>query len=357
MLLSVAGPRVFRFCLLPKILVFSANREYYTGIETLVMKPEKARYDMADTGQISEESRELLPDDLYSAGLNATWTGMAVNVILIVLKAIGGILGSSAALIADAVHSFSDFITDIGVLIGLRFLTKPADEGHAYGHGRIETAISLFMGITVAFTGLAMLRSGASSILRYFHGDAPAMPGMVALIVAFISILSKEGLFHYTRHAARRSGSKTLEANAWHHRSDALSSVGTVIGIGGAMILGASWTVLDPIAAVFVSLLVIKVGVEIVWQAFRELSDESISRKARERIDDAIFSVEGVRGAHKVRTRSLGRYVTVDAHVQVEPSITVLEGHNIATAVEDAVRNAIDSAAFVTIHIEPFEKS
>ena len=314
---------------------------------------------MDDNAKINApaHTNEALPEDLYASGLRATYVGMAVNALLIVVKMIGGVSGASAALVADAVHSFSDLITDVGVIVGLRFISKPADEKHAYGHGRIETAISLLMGLGIVITGMGMLRSGGSAILRSFSGEYPPEPGYIALAMAFVSIFSKEALFHYTRIIARKSGSRALEANAWHHRSDALSSVGTVIGVGGAIVLGSSWTILDAVAAVFVSMLVIKVGFDIGWNAFRELSDEALSNNARTSVINAITSVEGVKGTHNLRTRSLGRYATVDAHVQVDAHITVLEGHNIATEVENAVRQVLESAAFVTIHVEPCDES
>jgi len=303
----------------------------------------------------ASSQREALAGELYSSGVRVTRIGMGVNILLVVLKLVGGILGRSAAMIADALHSLSDLATDFGALVGLRYITKPADTDHAYGHGRVETAISLLMSITIALTGIGILKSGAHTLLHAAGGELPVKPGVIALVMGIFSIVSKEILFRYTRLEARKSGSKTLEANAWHHRSDAFSSVGTVIGIGGALILGNKWTVLDPIAAVFVSVLVIKVGLDMGLVAFRELSDEALSTGTRERIEQAICSVEGVKGYHRVRTRALGRYVTVDAHILVLPSITVREGHRLAHVVEDAVREALDNAAFVTIHVEPFE--
>jgi len=299
---------------------------------------------------------EVLPDDLYGAGLKATVVGIVVNALLIVLKLAGGVLGASAAVIADAAHSFSDVITDIGVFISLKYISKPADATHAYGHGRVETAISFLMGLAIVFTGLGIMRSGAYAVVEALRGIYPVRPGGIALFVGFASVLSKEALFHYTRVVARKSGSRTLEANAWHHRSDALSSVGTVIGVGGAYFLGERWTVLDPVAAVVISVLVVKVGLSIGWSAFEELTDASLSGHAREKVEKAISGVEGVEGAHKIRTRSLGRYVTVDAHVLVDPAISVREGHDIATRVESAVRESLGNAAFVTIHIEPKEE-
>ncbi len=302
-------------------------------------------------------SPEILDAELYSSGMRVTYTGMTVNAVLIVLKLISGILGTSAAMIADAAHSFSDVITDIGVLVGLKFLSRPADSDHAYGHGKIEIAISMVMGIVIIITGISLFWSGLQSILLSLRGTFPHKPGSIALIMGFISILSKEALFHYTRSIAYKSGSRTLEANAWHHRSDALSSVGTVIGVGGAIFLGSRWTVLDPIASIFVSILVVRVGAVIGWNAFRELSDESLSRNVRHNIEESIKSIKGVMGYHKLRTRSLGKYVTLDVHVLVDPAISVREGHSIATDVENVIQKTLGNAAFITIHVEPIEKT
>jgi len=303
-----------------------------------------------------KQCRETLPAELYRAGMTVTWVGMIINVLLVALKLFGGIAGASTAMVADALHSGSDLLTDFGVLVGLKFLTKPADTSHAYGHGRVETAISLLMGLLIILTGLGLLQAAGGALTGAFRGTFPVRPGLIALVMGVVSLVSKEALFHYTRYIARRTGSKTLEANAWHHRSDAFSSVGTVLGVGGAIMLGDRWTVLDPIAAAFVSLLVIKIGVDIGWQAFRELSDESLSQKTCAQVAESISRVPGVQDFHHVRTRSLGRYVSVEAHVLVDPDITVTEGHTIATRVEESIGGEVENAAFVTIHVEPVRR-
>ena len=301
------------------------------------------------------QTPEALTDSEYSAGLRVTYTGVLINVLLIAIKLVGGVFGASAALLADAAHSLSDFFTDLGVLVGLRFLSKPADSTHAYGHGRVETAVAFIMGMAVLLTGVGMLYTGGTGIAGAIRGDFPRRPGIIALVVGIVSILVKEGMYRYTLMVARYTGSKTLEANAWHHRSDALSSIGTVIGVGGAIVLGNRWTVLDPVAAVFVSVLVVHVGWKIMWRAFDELSDRALGNEDREAVMRAITDVKGVLGCHNVRTRSIGRSVSVDAHILVEPALTVRDGHIIATEVENRVRDALDNAAFVTIHVEPKE--
>ncbi|MFC1650863.1 cation diffusion facilitator family transporter [Candidatus Latescibacterota bacterium] len=302
-------------------------------------------------------SPECLPEDMYISGIKVTINGMIVNALLILVKLTGGLLGSSAAMIADAIHSVSDFLTDIGVLAGLKFLSKPADKNHPYGHGRLETAISLLMGIIIVLTGFGLLKNAANSLFDATKGILPEMPGYIALFTGAVSIFSKEALYHYTNFIAKKIGSHTLKANAWHHRTDALSSVGTVAGIGGAIMLGNNWTILDPLAALFVSILVIKVGVGIGWKTIRELSDEAFSLDRQEKLKNAILNVDGVQGVHNLRTRSLGRYASVDAHINVDPFITVHESHIIATEAEDAARNTFANIAFVTIHVEPGKKN
>ena len=264
----------------------------------------------------SAPSPEVLPHSLFRTGIRVTFVGIIVNAILIVLKFIGGFAGSSGALIADAVHSISDFLTDIGVFVGLKFLVKPADRNHPYGHGRLETAVSFFMGLAILLTGLGIMKNACQNIYLATQGHTLKMPGIIALVMGIVSIVSKELLFRYTLAVANRIESNTLRANAWHHRSDALSSVGTVLGVGGAILLGEKWTVLDPLAAVFVSILVMKVGIGIGLKSIRELSDEALSSDRERKIRMAITSVGGVRNYHKVRTRSLGRYATVDVHVR-----------------------------------------
>ena len=304
----------------------------------------------------SSVTPESLPSSMFGSGIKVTVVGMVVNILLIFIKLAGGILGSSSAMIADAMHSFSDFITDFGVLAGLKFLSTPADKKHPYGHGRLETAISLLMGLFIILTGLGILKHAAQSIYLATTGIFPKMPGIIALLTGFVSIISKELLYRYTSAVAKKTGSSTLRANAWHHRSDALSSVGTVIGVGGAILLGEQWTVLDPLAAVFVSILVIKVGTEIGWNAIRELSDEALSRDRERKLEAAIKNVDGIQGFHKLRTRSLGRYFTVDAHIQVDPEMSVRDSHTIATEAENSIRKALGNVAFITIHVEPVER-
>ena len=296
---------------------------------------------------------EIMPPAQRRAGRRVTVAGMVVNCLLIVLKLVGGILGRSQAMIGDALHSLSDFITDFGVLLSLAYLAKPADNDHPYGHGRFETLISLFMGMLVGATGIGILWNAGTSLHQAAHGMPPAMPGVVALVMGIVSIVAKEGLYRYTMVIAIQTGSTTIRANAWHHRSDALSSVATVTGVGGALLLGEGWTVLDPIAAILVSGLIMKVGVDIAIRAIRELSDEAVSTDRQAKLEDTIGSVAGVQSFHRLRTRTLGRYMAIEVHIRVAPTLTVRDSHRIAHEAENAIRAVLDNIAFVTIHVEP----
>ena len=189
-----------------------------------------------------------------------TLTGSVVNLLLVGLKAVAGLVGHSAAMISDAVHSLSDFVTDIVVLVFVRVSARPQDEDHDYGHGKYETLATLFIGLALAAAAVGIVVSGAGKLARWLQGEDLPAPGKIALWAALGSIVAKEFLFQYTRIKGKHLDSRALEANAWHHRSDALSSVGTAIGIGGAILLGSRWTVLDPLASIVVGAMLVKVA-------------------------------------------------------------------------------------------------
>jgi cation diffusion facilitator family transporter len=302
-------------------------------------------------------SPEVLPMNMYYSGMRITYIGMAVNLVLVIIKFIAGILANSSAMIADSFHSLSDLANDFAVILGLSYQTKPADIEHTYGHGRIETVITMLMGIGIFAAGLILLINGGTKIFGFFNtGKAPVVPGLAAFATGIVSLVVKEILSKYTLRVGERIGSSSVIANARDQRSDALSSIGTVIGIGGAIILGNKWTILDPLAAIFVSVLIMNAGFKTGWRSVRELCDEAVSDEDRITVENAISEIPGVLGFHNLRTRSLGRYMTLDAHVLVDPGITVKEGHAIATKVEKAIKEAMPNAAFISIHIEPQEK-
>jgi len=286
--------------------------------------------------------------------VKVTVYGMIANIILTIFKFVAGILGNSAAMIADAVHSLSDFITDIVVIIGLKAAGKPADNNHQYGHGKIETLCAAFVGIVLFIIGLEILLSGLGKIHVVINGGNLEQPGMIAFIAAVFSILTKELLFRYTLNYARKIKSDVMQANAWHHRSDAFSSVGTMLGIGGAIALGGKWAVLDPIAAVILSFFIFKVALEITYRNANELTEAALEKTVVEDIEHIIVSTEGVKDFHKLKTRKIGNNIATDVHIQVEKELSLIEAHNICTEVENRLRDKYGKEAILYIHCEPY---
>lgn len=282
-----------------------------------------------------------------------TLTGTALNAALIVLKFVAGIVGRSSAMIADAVHSLSDFVTDMIVLIFVRIADKPRDKGHDYGHGKFETFATLIIGLILALAGVGLMVNGIELIIASANGSALPRPGMAALIIAVVSIVSKEWLYHYTIGKGRKVRSQAVIANAWHHRSDAFSSGGTLIGIAGAMFLGEKWRILDPVAAVIVSLFIIKSGYDIMKPSVSELLEASLSDDDEKEIRRVVENVDGIRNVQNMRTRHIGNNIAVDLQVTMDGSMTLHEAHAIATQAEQAVRTHFGDGSFVNIHMEP----
>lgn len=267
-----------------------------------------------------------------------TLTGSVVNAALIVVKLAAGIVGRSSALTADAVHSLSDFLTDIIVLVFVRISGKPKDADHNYGHGKYETFSAMMIGIILCLVGLGLGAGATLKVIDAIHGVELPAPEWVALIVAAISIAAKESLFRYTIARGRRLNSTAVIANAWHHRSDAFSSIGALAGIAGAMFLGADWRVLDPIAAIIVSILIIKSGIDITRPNIGELLEKSLSPDDENRIHRIVMSVPGVKAEHNLRTRRIGNVVSIEMHAKMSGDITLTEAHNIASEIERRIR-------------------
>ena len=282
-----------------------------------------------------------------------TITGSIVNFVLVVLKFVAGILGHSAAMLADAVHSLSDFVTDIIVIVFVRISNKPQDKGHDYGHGKYETLATAIIGILLLLVGFGILWNGVSSIYIFIKGGRLEAPGMVALIAALVSILLKEILYRYTVIKGKMLNSQAVVANAWHHRSDAFSSIGTAIGIGGAILLGEHWRVLDPIAAVIVSLFIMKVAIRLLVPCIDELLEKSLPDEVEKDIEQALLSFPGVSEPHHLRTRRIGSYCAIEVHVRMDGRITLEETHNTATAMEDKLKEMLGEGTLINIHVEP----
>jgi cation diffusion facilitator family transporter len=296
-----------------------------------------AGHDVFDT---SDQAR-------YRASRRVTRTSILVNVGLAAAQVIMGIVGRSQALVADGVHTLSDILTDLMVLFALKHGAKEADEDHPYGHGRIETAVTVFLGL--ALIGVAVgiaLNAG----LRLADTAKVPGPSPLTMAVALLTIVSKEGLYRYTLHIAKRVRSNLLRANAWHHRSDAISSVIVLVGIGGTL---AGIPHLDGIAAVGVAMMIAKIGWELGWNAVKELVDTALDAEEVEHIKQTILGVDGVRSLHLLRTRRTGGQALVDVHILVDGTISVSEGHQISESVRHRLIREVDSVTDVLVHIDP----
>lgn len=288
-----------------------------------------------------------------SAANRVTWVGFVVNLILTLFKLMAGVVGHSGAMIADAMHSLSDFATDIVVLVSFRFAGKPADDGHKYGHGKYETVATAIIGAALLLVGAGIFWDGVVKVWNSINGARLEAPGGIALIAAVVSIVVKEWLFRYTEAVGKRINSQAVVANAWHHRSDAFSSIGTMIGIGGAIALGERWRVLDPIAAVVVSVFIIKVAFEILTGSLMELTDASLSDAEEDEIMRIAAACCGVSHPHNLRTRRIGPDIAVDIHIRVAADMRVDDAHAITSNIESKIRERFGQTSFISIHIEP----
>lgn len=285
-----------------------------------------------------------------------TLTGSVVNLLLVGLKAVAGVAGHSAAMVSDAVHSLSDFVTDIVVLVFVRISARPQDESHDYGHGKFETLATLLIGLALTAAAVAIVVSGAVKFARWLQGEDLPAPGKLALWAALVSIVVKELLFQYTRIKGKRLDSGALKANAWHHRSDALSSIGAAIGIGGAIILGDRWTVLDPLASIVVGAMLVKVAWDLLGPSFGELTESSLPADTEREMLDAICSVPGVEDPHNLRTRRIGNRVAAEVHIRLDGSLSLEEAHEKASEVERRFKERFGTQSHIIVHMEPIKR-
>ena len=282
-----------------------------------------------------------------------TLVGSAGNVALLTFKFIAGVLGHSSAMIADAVHSLSDFITDLIVLVFVRISSKPQDSSHDYGHGKFETIASFVIGLALVAAATGIIFSGGMKLWSWLQGVELEAPGWLALWAALLSIVVKELLYQYTLRVGRRLDSQAVVANAWHHRSDALSSIGTAIGIGGAILLGQRWTVLDPLASILVGFLLVKVAVELLSSSVGELTECSLPAETEEEILRLICQFSDVRQPHNLRTRRIGNHIAIEVHVRMDGGVSLWNAHERATDIEHRLKERFGSETHVTIHMEP----
>ncbi len=274
-----------------------------------------------------------------------------------IFKIIAGALGRSAAMVADGIHSLSDLLSDIVVLVFTHISSKGKDKNHSFGHGKFETLATLIVSVILVAVGAKLMADGVASIIGVMNGNSIPLPGSIALWAAIGSIIIKEILYHATIRTARRTNSPVVLANAWHHRSDALSSIGALAGIAGAMILGEKWTILDPIASCCISIAIIVVAVKMSLPSLAELLETSLPEEIEKDIISIANSVQGVENIHELKTRRNGISYIIDAHIVVDPHISVTEAHNIATDVENALKEKYGNETQINIHIEPDQDS
>lgn len=278
-----------------------------------------------------------------------TWVGLVINVVLATFKIIAGIVGNSYAVLADGFHSLSDLVTDLALLVGVRYWSSPPDENHPYGHQRLEHIISLLIAVVLALTGIGI---AYTSINNYLN-EKELLTGKIAVIAALLSIVIKEALYHWTVFQGRKYHSSAVIANAWHHRSDAFSSIPAAIAAAATMI-DPALVIADLIGSIIVALFIVGAAWKIAVPAANILMDGSAGREERKEILRTVIKVPGVKNVHKLRTRFLGHGLDVNMHVKVSGDISVYEGHEIATAVENALYALGPKIGHVTVHIEPW---
>ena len=285
----------------------------------------------------------------------ATLMGSAGNAALLTFKFIAGVLGNSSAMIADAVHSLSDFVTDLLVLVFVSISAKPQDQSHDYGHGKFETIASFLIGLALVAAATGIVVSGVLKFLTWLDGAQLEAPGWIALWAALLSIAIKELLYQYTARKGRQLDSQVMIANAWHHRSDALSSIGAALGIGLAILLGQRWTVLDPLASIVVGLMLVKVAYELLKTSINELTESSLPADTEQEIMQIIQSFDDVRQPHNLRTRRIGNRVAIEAHVRMDGRLPLSTVHERATTIERKLKERFGAHTHVTLHMEPIK--
>ena len=285
-----------------------------------------------------------------------TIIGSIANFLLVLLKFVAGFIGNSAAMIADAVHSLSDFVTDVIVIVFVRFAHKPKDELYAYGYGKYETLATAIIGVLLFIVGSGILWDGGWKIYHYFANGTLPEPHIIAFYMALVSIAVKELLYRYTAAVGRAVKSQVVVANAWHHRSDAMSSIGTAVGIGGAIFFGDGFEILDPIAAIVVSFFIMKVAIQLIIPSLGELLEKSLPEEVQEQIRQIILSYPGVSEPHHLRTRRIGNTYAIDVHLRMDGDMPLRIAHDHVSAIERKIRAAFGMQTHISIHLEPVKK-
>lgn len=295
----------------------------------------------------------MTTQDRTKVAQRVTWVGFFVNLLLSTFKIIAGISAKSAAMIADGVHSFSDFITDVFVLIFIRFSDKEKDSDHHYGHGKYETFATLLISIALILVGIGIFWNGITMVMEVWKGKELQQPGYLALFAAIASIAVKEGLYWYTSIQGKKINNNAVIANAWHHRSDALSSIGTALGISGAIFLGSQWRILDPLAGMIVSFFILKVAIELGKPSMHELLEQSLPESVENEIIGIVSSHPDICFQHNLKTRRIGNIIAIDIHIKLDRNISFVRSHDIATEIEVMLREKYGERTITNIHTEP----
>lgn len=282
-----------------------------------------------------------------------TIAGSIINILLLAFKFTAGILGHSAAMIADAIHSLTDFVTDAIVLVFVRLGSKPTDHDHDYGHGKYETLASAIIGVSLLVVGMMICYSGVTKTYHAMCGEPLQQPGFIALAAAVASVVLKEWAYRFTVRVGRRCHSEAVVANAWHHRSDALSSVGTTVGIGGAIILGEKWAVLDPLTAIVVSFFIMKAAWSVLSKAVDELTDGSLPKETEDEIESIVSEDKDVSVVHNLCTRRIGNRIAIEMHVRMPGETSLYVAHHHATEIEQRLKQRFGADTHISIHLEP----
>lgn len=279
--------------------------------------------------------------------------GTIINTLLLAFKFLAGILGGSAAMLADAVHSLSDFLTDIVVLVFVKISNRPADRKHSYGYGKYETLATLCIGIALLAVGIGIAVDGVEKIIQVWNGETLAQPGWIAFWAAIASIALKELTYWLTIRVAKQVDSEALRANAWHHRSDALSSIGTGLGIGGAILLGQRWTILDPIAALVVSVFIVLTALRLTYGALGEFLEQSLPEENENEIRAIVAADKELSELHHLCTRRLGNRVAIEMHLRMPGNTPLTIAHKHASAIEQQLKQRFGDQTHINIHLEP----
>lgn len=303
---------------------------------------------MNETEQISDIDRE-------KKAARVTWVGFFTNLILSAAKIVAGVVGRSSAMVADGIHSLSDFVTDFIVIIFIKISAKNEDSDHPYGHGKFETFATMLISFALFIVAIGIFYSGSVKIYEVLNGRTIERPTYLALVMAAVSIVVKEGLYWYTIIIGRKIDSPAVIANGWHHRSDAFSSIGTLIGISGAMFLGERWRILDPITSVIVGIFIIDVAYKLARPSIQELLEMSLPQEIEQKIEQKIQATPGVITFHHLRTRKNGNAFIIDMHIKVDARSSIVEAHDIATHVENNLKAAFGKHTQVNVHIEPYQ--